>query len=136
MGAALSCVGGLSGGHGRGARVISYAQNREDVVLARAFDRHTGFYVDVGAGSPVIHSVTNHFYERGWRGINIEPLELWQRQLAKARPRDINLPVGLSDESGVLEFFDVSAEASEESTFSPAVAESLRARGMDPVVRQ
>jgi FkbM family methyltransferase len=116
--------------------MISYAQNHEDVVLARAFDKPTGFYVDVGAGSPVIHSVTNHFYQRGWRGINVEPLELWHRELAEARPQDVNLHVGLSNEPGMLDFFDVSADASEESTFSPEVADSLRARGFAPHIRQ
>jgi FkbM family methyltransferase len=116
--------------------MISYAQNHEDVVLARALPTDKGFYIDVGAGSPVIHSVTNHFYGLGWRGVNVEPLEHWHEQLVQARPRDVNLQVGLSDESGVLEFFDVSAEAQEESTFSPEVAETLRARGFAPQARQ
>jgi FkbM family methyltransferase len=115
--------------------MISYAQNHEDVVLARAFDKQTGFYIDVGAGSPVIHSVTNHFYQRGWRGVNIEPLELWHKALVKARPGDINLAVGVSDERGVRDFYDVSANATEESTFSVEVAEALRSRGLEPQVR-
>ncbi len=55
--------------------MVSYAQNGEDVVLARVFgDRRAGFYVDVGAGHPVVDSVTKHFYDLGWRGINVEPL--------------------------------------------------------------
>jgi FkbM family methyltransferase len=116
--------------------VISYAQNREDVVLARALNRPAGFYIDVGAASPVLNSVTKHFYDCGWRGINVEPLELWQRQLAAERPRDVNLQVGLGEEEGRLEFFDVSADATEESTFSAEVAEALRARGLEPEVRE
>ena len=32
-----------------------------------------GFYIDVGAGDPVVNSVTAAFYAAGWRGINIEP---------------------------------------------------------------
>ena len=54
--------------------MISYAQNYEDVVLERCFkDVPAGFYIDVGAWDPLEHSVTHHFYERGWHGINIEP---------------------------------------------------------------
>ena len=46
---------------------VSYAQNHEDVVLARALhpDDRTGFWVDVGAGDPVVDSVTAAFAERG-----------------------------------------------------------------------
>src|SRR5438477_8765804 len=39
--------------------MISYAQNFEDVLLARVFSAQTtGFYVDVGAHDPEIFSVT------------------------------------------------------------------------------
>ena len=53
--------------------VISYAQNREDVVLARLIDRVPhGRFVDVGAGHPIIENVTYALYLAGWRGVNIE----------------------------------------------------------------
>jgi hypothetical protein len=39
-----------------------------------------GFYVDVGANEPVCHSITKAFYERGWRGIDIEPVEVTARE--------------------------------------------------------
>ena len=110
--------------------MLSYAQNREDVVLARAFDRAPGFYIDVGAASPVINSVTKHFYDHGWHGVNVDPLPFWHEQLERERPRDVNLAVGLAEQVGSLTFYDVSAEAREESTFSAAVAESLRTRGL------
>jgi hypothetical protein len=43
--------------------MISYAQNHEDVLLERCFGtQQSGFYVDVGAWEPVLHSVTQHFY--------------------------------------------------------------------------
>jgi FkbM family methyltransferase len=81
--------------------VISYAQNAEDVVLARLFgDRDTGRYVDVGAGDPVIDSVTKYFYDRGWQGINVEPIGPLADALARARPRDVNLAVALGAEPG------------------------------------
>lgn len=74
--------------------MISYAQNREDALLARLFAGDSpGRYVDVGASGPVLHSVTKHFYDRGWSGINIEPVPEAYRSLYEARPRDTNLSV-------------------------------------------
>ena len=43
--------------------MLTYAQNFEDVILERLFKEvDKGFYVDVGAWDPTIHSVTRHFY--------------------------------------------------------------------------
>jgi FkbM family methyltransferase len=78
--------------------MISYAQNFEDVMLNRVFkDRKEGFYIDVGAMDPVIDSVTKHFYDQGWSGINIEPNDLFYRKLLEQRPRDINLRLALGE---------------------------------------
>lgn len=80
---------------------ISYAQNFEDVMLWRAL-KHVGegFYIDVGALSPEFDSVTRAFYERGWRGISVEPNPEYHRRLQEFRERDVNLCLALSDESG------------------------------------
>lgn len=80
---------------------ISYAQNFEDVILWRAL-KHVGqgFYIDVGAAWPDEHSVTNAFYERGWRGINIEPNPEFYQRLCQQRPRDLNIKVAISDAEG------------------------------------
>lgn len=68
---------------------VSYAQNREDVVLARAL-KHVqhGRYVDVGANDPVADSVSYAFYERGWSGITVEPVPMYADRLRELRPRD------------------------------------------------
>jgi FkbM family methyltransferase len=80
---------------------VSYAQNFEDVILNRLFrERATGTYVDVGASHPVIDSVTHAFYERGWSGLNIEPLPERIAELAYARPRDRNLRIAVADAPG------------------------------------
>lgn len=76
--------------------MISYAQNFEDVMLRRVFrDRKDGFYIDVGAMDPTFDSVTKTFYDEGWSGINIEPNEFFYNKLLAARPRDINLNLGV-----------------------------------------
>ena len=80
---------------------ISYAQNFEDIMLWRALKHiERGFYIDVGAWSPDLDSVTRAFYEHGWRGINVEPNPEFHAQLLTRRPRDINLRLAVSDESG------------------------------------
>lgn len=82
---------------------ISYAQNFEDVMLWRALKHvENGFYIDVGANDPTVDSVTKIFYERGWHGINIEPLPSHHADLSKERPRDINLQCAAGAESGEL----------------------------------
>lgn len=85
--------------------IISYAQNREDIILSAFFlNQKKGFYVDVGANEPKHDSVTKYFYDRGWTGINIEPSPTLFAKLSEARPRDINLNIGISDKSGTLLF--------------------------------
>ena len=86
--------------------MISYAQNFEDVMLWRALKHIShGFYIDVGAWSPDIDSVTRHFYENGWRGINIEPNPAFSTQYAKKRPEDITLEVAISDVAATAELY-------------------------------
>lgn len=81
--------------------MISYAQNAEDVVLDRLFHgRTTGRYIDVGASDPVADSVTKHFYDLGWRGINIEPIPAQAHALEQARPGDVTLAIAVSAKNG------------------------------------
>jgi FkbM family methyltransferase len=83
--------------------IISYAQNFEDVMLWRAL-KHVehGFYIDIGAWSPDIDSVTRSFYEHGWTGINIEPNSEFHAQLQDRRPLDKNLLLAIANHAGVL----------------------------------
>ncbi|HET9174019.1 MAG TPA: FkbM family methyltransferase, partial [Candidatus Saccharimonadales bacterium] len=83
---------------------VSYAQNREDILLSGFFeDGAQGFYVDVGASHPEEMSVTKFFYERGWQGINIEPIPRLYNLLKQKRPRDINLNLGVAKQSGQMQ---------------------------------
>lgn len=100
---------------------ISYAQNFEDVMLRRALqDVDQGFYVDVGAHHPLKDSVTRAFYERGWRGINIEPVRAWLDLLEIDRPEDINLGVAIGLARGHVDFYDVDDTGL--STTNPEIA--------------
>jgi FkbM family methyltransferase len=116
------------------AKTVSYAQNYEDILLGRVLRDPKGFYIDVGANHPIFHSVTKLFYERGWRGINVEPSPVVFDRLAADRPRDLNLNVGLSDRDGSLSFFDC-PEQNGWSTFRPDLAEHYRGQGVAMVER-
>tara|TARA_R100001244_G_scaffold63080_2_gene52418 strand:- start:9 stop:1235 length:1227 start_codon:yes stop_codon:yes gene_type:complete len=87
--------------------LISYAQNFEDIMLWRALGHiENGFYIDVGANDPTIESVTKLFYDKGWHGINIEPLSKHFLDLQKERPRDINLQCAASNHNGEIEIWE------------------------------
>ena len=102
-------------------KFISYAQNFEDVILHRALkDVERGFYIDVGAHDPVFDSVTKAFYELGWRGINIEPIEFFYKKLLRDRPEDRNLQLALSDKVAQQEFFEMTNSGL--STFDETIA--------------
>ena len=89
----------------RPAPLVSYAQNAEDIRLARVFDLEApGFYVDVGAGDPIDCSVTKLFYDHGWSGVNIEPGPR-SALLEEGRPRDVNLRIAVSRVEGPREFW-------------------------------
>ena len=55
-----------------------------------------GHYVDVGANHPRSDSVTRLFYEQGWSGITIEPLDEFVELHREQRPRDVQLQVAIT----------------------------------------
>jgi FkbM family methyltransferase len=112
--------------------ITSYAQNFEDVMLSRAFPGASGFYVDVGANDPDIDSVTRAFYERGWSGINIEPLSVNSALLRKRRRRDVNLEIAVGDREGEITFYEI-GKWHGYSTTDAAIAEQHRRDGLKVV---
>lgn len=110
-------------------RMISYAQNFEDVYLRRVFDDlENGFYIDIGSSSPDNLSVTKHFYDLGWNGINVDPLDSAYTSFKNQRTRDINLKVAVSNQSGQRDFYEVQ-DYTELSTFSLEIANKLESEG-------
>ncbi len=109
---------------------VSYAQNGEDVLLWRAFrDVGTGFYVDVGAWHPDEDSVTRAFYDRGWRGINIEAAPEMAERVAAARPRDVTLAVAAGAADGAATLHRVAGTGL--STIDADTAELLPGAGFE-----
>lgn len=80
---------------------VSYAQNREDVVLWRALqDVPQGRYVEVGANDPRTDSVTRAFYDRGWSGITVEPVPGYVAAHRRERPRDTQVEAAVTSRPG------------------------------------
>jgi len=86
----------------------SYSQEGEDMVLRSFFEgkkKYKGFFVDVGAHHPYRYSNTLHFYQQGWRGINIEPTPGAIKAFNIFRRHDINLNIGISEKKEKLTFY-------------------------------
>lgn len=112
---------------------VSYARHQEDILLDRVFrGQATGTYVDVGANHPMLHSNTYFFYQRGWRGINIEPLRQHCALFHRHRPGDTTLAAAVSDREGARPFYEIPVN-SELSTLSAIEAERIRAEGHEVV---
>lgn len=114
---------------------VTYAQNFEDVMLWRALGKLTaGFYINVGAYDPTEHSVTKAFYARGWRGVNIEPVQSLFGKFVIERPEGINLHVAVGSSKGAIDFHEVLNSGL--STIKPDVAEAHRSAGFEVRVHQ
>lgn len=110
---------------------ISFAQNAEDVVLHRALgDVIRGRYVEVGANHPTDSSITRAFYDRGWSGIEIEPVGEFADAFRAERPRDTVVQVAVTDsgeESVTLHVI----EGTGLSTLEGGIAAAHRTSGWD-----
>lgn len=109
--------------------MLTYAQNFEDVILARLFaEKSDGFYIDIGAWDPTLHSVTRYFYDQGWRGINVEPIARQHALFVDQRPRDINLLAAVGANPGRMRFHEC-LDLSSLSTVDENQAAALRQSG-------
>lgn len=83
---------------------ISYAQNREDVVLWRALGHlPAGRYVEVGGNHSRTGSVSRAFYNRGWSGITVTPMHELSEGRRAERPRDTMVEAEITEGSSLTE---------------------------------
>ncbi len=95
----------------QGGNANFYAQFYEDYILSIALSNiKKGHYIDVGANSPNIDSVTKHFYLEGWTGINIEPIKKFYDEYLVERPNDISINKGASNTEGQIDFYILSSD--------------------------
>lgn len=111
---------------------ISFSQFGEDTLIienfaTKVFSKRKKFYVDIGAYHPSRFSNTKVLNMLGWSGINVDAnpdsIELFKN----ARPRDINLNLGLSTQGGDLDFYRFSEGAV--NTFDKKTAQDLIKNG-------
>ncbi|RWF44293.1 MAG: FkbM family methyltransferase [Mesorhizobium sp.] len=105
----------------------TYAQHGDDLAVLNIFKRlgiEKPSYLDVGAYHPFDLSNTALLYERGSRGINVEPNEAQHALFLKARPEDKNICVGVAPLVGRLPFYHVAADPGR-FTFDVATAATL-----------
>jgi FkbM family methyltransferase len=79
--------------------IISYSQTGEDIIIdfligAKKIKDFT--YLDIGANQPVKFNNTYKFYEKGYKGVCIEPDPHIHAALSKKRPKDICLNIGIA----------------------------------------
>jgi len=114
-----------------GARDIYFSQRHEDYILANVFsDVDKGFYVDVGAHDPDQLSVTKYFYQRGWRGINFEPLIKYHERLEQKRPGDKNINKAVSDKAEMLSLY-VPIESDTLSSFDKKIVSKVDSNNIE-----
>ena len=83
-------------------QLISYAQNFEDVMLEALGHIKNGSYIDIGAHDPVIDSVSLVFYERGWRGIHVDPALTCVERLKAAREDETTIHAAVDKTPGIV----------------------------------
>jgi FkbM family methyltransferase len=75
----------------------SYAQEGEDILIDRILNNQKqGFFIDVGAHHPQRFSNTYYFYNKGWRGINVDAMPGSMKLFQEHRPEDINIEAAIS----------------------------------------
>lgn len=113
----------------------SYSQCGEDLLVQYVFNLRgieKPSYIDIGANDPSYLSNTAIFYQKGCRGINIEPNPSLINKFIKERPEDINLNIGIGKKEDDFEFYIM--DDSTLSSFSKAESEKYVRTGLYKVI--
>jgi len=111
----------------------SYAQQGEDLVLWNILHHFLGTqsitYLDVGAHHPVESNNTYLFYERGYRGVLVEPNPALWELLSGLRPRDalIRGGIGIDGKDTEADYYVITDHGGL-NTFSKEMADSYAGR--------
>ena len=120
----------------------SYSQQGEDLIvdsICGSLAIRNPTYLDIGAADPIQLNNTYLFYERGCRGVLVEPNPTFCRKLEARRPKDkvLNVGVGFEDRDSA-DYYMVGGPHGEYlNTFSPTDAQTLREKAKDlhPIVK-
>jgi FkbM family methyltransferase len=116
------------------SQLVSYAQNFEDVILHRALTAVAkGNYIDVGAQSANVDSVSRMFHDLGWHGVHVEPVHAYAQELRCSRPGDKVLQLAVGEERGTITFYELPTTGL--STVDSAIAMGHRDEGFEVIER-
>ena len=113
---------------------LSYAQQGEDIVLYQILRGALGIeqptYMDIGAHHPVFNNNTFYFYERGARGVLVEPNPALHDVLQQVRPQDalVRAGIGVTAQAEADFYVIGGSEDGQLNTFSREQAEALVTR--------
>ncbi len=110
----------------------SFSQCGEDLIVDYIFrlrNIQMPGYLDIGAHHPYFLNNTAIFYNRGCRGINVEANPTLLPAFEIYRPADVNINIGISDQSGELDFYVMKDQTL--STFSKSEYEAMIASGTE-----
>lgn len=109
----------------------SYSQTGEDLIIDYIFNIFgiiKPSYLDIGAFDYCKMNNTYLFYQRGSRGVCIEPDPVLFKKFKKKRPNDICLNIGVAaNESSKKDFYIMSSKTL--NTFSPEEAKKNKSMG-------
>jgi FkbM family methyltransferase len=110
----------------------SFSQDGEDLIIDELLNyKKNGNYIDVGANDVEKFSNTKRFYNKGWRGINIEPDYNNYLKFVQKRPEDINLNLGIGSKKSFMKFYIFDTDTL--STFSENSVEKYKTLGFKVV---
>ena len=84
----------------------TYSMYGEDIYVEKFFKRKkNGFYVDIGCYHPIEGNNTYLLHKKGWFGVNIDVSELSIELFNKARKKDHNVNVAVSNKSKKIKLY-------------------------------
>ena len=84
----------------------SYSMFGEDIYIEKFFkNKLKGIYVDVGCYHPLDGNNTNLLFKKGWNGMNIDLNKTSIELFNKARKKDVNLRVAVSNKPKKIKFY-------------------------------
>jgi FkbM family methyltransferase len=92
-----------------------YSQNNEEEIIVKFFKgSSTGTFLDIGAYNPFKFSNTRALYEKGFKGVFVEPSPTLKPAFEKAYGQDEKiqlLPLCIGAKNGVVDFYNACGDA-------------------------
>lgn len=113
----------------------SYSQSGEDIIICDLFNRLgilNPSYLDIGANEPVALSNTYRLYQKGSKGVCVEPNPVLFKKLQKKRKRDVCINAGVAfNEQTEADYYVFPEKAHGLNTFSKADADFWETTGIE-----